>query len=147
MPASRSAAATTLAPRSCPSRPGLPTRTRILRCMRSPIGSGFQGTWRPSSSIADPGTLARPWVLVPNRQLRLGGLVAPARLLEILRRRRDHALVVDGLQDHSLFQEQVQRRFGGFTGRERVEAKVPVAAQGLEPPRARGSGFPHDART
>src|SRR5689334_14769577 len=31
MPASRSEAATTLAPRSWPSRPGLQTRTRILR--------------------------------------------------------------------------------------------------------------------
>src|SRR6185369_15717064 len=37
MPASRSAAATTLAPRSCPSRPGLATSTRmgraLVRCM------------------------------------------------------------------------------------------------------------------
>src|SRR6267154_2936513 len=32
MPASRSAAATTLAPRSCPSSPGLATSTRIGRC-------------------------------------------------------------------------------------------------------------------
>src|SRR5512143_2584722 len=31
MPASRRAAATTLAPRSCPSKPGLATRTRIGR--------------------------------------------------------------------------------------------------------------------
>src|ERR1700678_1710375 len=31
MPASRRARAITLAPRSCPSRPGLPTNTRILR--------------------------------------------------------------------------------------------------------------------
>src|SRR6058998_545270 len=36
IPASRSAAATTLAPRSCPSRPGLPTSTRILRGIDSP---------------------------------------------------------------------------------------------------------------
>src|SRR5258705_10854255 len=36
MPASRSAAATTLAPRSWPSSPGLPTSTRILRCMAPP---------------------------------------------------------------------------------------------------------------
>ncbi|TMQ71252.1 MAG: tetratricopeptide repeat protein [Candidatus Eisenbacteria bacterium] len=33
MPASRKAAATTLAPRSCPSRPGFPTSTRILRAI------------------------------------------------------------------------------------------------------------------
>src|SRR5215813_4384117 len=37
MPASRSAAATTLAPRSCPSSPGLPTSTRILRCTSRPF--------------------------------------------------------------------------------------------------------------
>src|SRR5262245_18414786 len=33
MPASLSALATTLAPRSCPSRPGLATRTRIRSCV------------------------------------------------------------------------------------------------------------------
>src|SRR5690349_19295702 len=37
MPASRRAAATTLAPRSCPSRPGLATRTRIGRFLRFAI--------------------------------------------------------------------------------------------------------------
>src|SRR5437868_3528831 len=35
MPASRSAAAITRAPRSWPSRPGFATRTRILRSIRS----------------------------------------------------------------------------------------------------------------
>src|SRR5258706_13712008 len=41
MPASRSARATTSAPRSCPSRPGLATNTRILRSVILPPERGL----------------------------------------------------------------------------------------------------------
>src|SRR5262249_18385351 len=51
MPASRSAAATTLAPRSWPSRPGLPTSTRILRAIWS---------HRPPATSEAPSTIAPP---------------------------------------------------------------------------------------
>src|SRR5512144_528285 len=40
MPASRRARAMILAPRSCPSRPGLATTTRILRAVAASIRSG-----------------------------------------------------------------------------------------------------------
>src|SRR6478609_7416682 len=40
MPASRSARAMILAPRSCPSKPGLATTTRILRAVAVAIGAG-----------------------------------------------------------------------------------------------------------
>src|SRR3954447_21015809 len=43
MPASRSAAAMTRAPRSWPSSPGFPTRTRILPSMRSEPRRGLIG--------------------------------------------------------------------------------------------------------
>src|SRR4051794_30531188 len=47
MPASRSARAMIFAPRSCPSRPGLATTTRILRLTVSGIGAGKSMTPRP----------------------------------------------------------------------------------------------------
>src|SRR6185312_9233275 len=43
MPASRSAAAITRAPRSCPSRPGFATSTRILRSIVSEPRRGLIG--------------------------------------------------------------------------------------------------------
>src|SRR6185503_5088677 len=53
MPASRSDADTTLAPRSCPSRPGLATRTRIgldgLSVASAAAGMGAGMLCRPAS--------------------------------------------------------------------------------------------------
>src|SRR5512133_3623902 len=50
MPASRSAAATTLAPRSCPSRPGFATSTRIGRINDWSGASDGAENWRRSPS-------------------------------------------------------------------------------------------------
>src|SRR5919108_4234467 len=52
MPASRSALATTLAPRSCPSSPGLATTTRMRPC-----ATVFRS---PFAACADPGSAAGP---------------------------------------------------------------------------------------
>src|SRR2546427_10565166 len=74
-PASRSARATILAPRSCPSRPGLATTSRIFRSLRSGAvrarawpaqslgevrkggGAPLRGTSRPPA-----GSFVRPWL-------------------------------------------------------------------------------------
>src|SRR5687768_11113577 len=55
MPASRSARATTLAPRSCPSRPGLATTTRMRpgAVTRVPP-SGFEQTVREYAAVESP---------------------------------------------------------------------------------------------
>src|SRR5690606_39377896 len=45
MPASRSARAMTFAPRSCPSRPGLATKTRILRWETAAVGNDATSYW------------------------------------------------------------------------------------------------------
>src|SRR5579872_862833 len=55
MPASRSARAMTLAPRSCPSRPGLATSTRIGE-VRSCIGTLKNSTARRCSTARGTGT-------------------------------------------------------------------------------------------
>src|SRR6516165_4637480 len=57
-PASRSARATILAPRSCPSSPGLATRTRILRsAARAEVAlwSAVPDGWEAPSGAFDPG--------------------------------------------------------------------------------------------
>src|SRR5262245_54243558 len=102
--------------------------------MRSPIGSDGQGRCGASSTIADPWPFAGPRVLVPDRQLRLGRFVTTARLLEVLGRGRDRAMLVDRLQHDALPLEQVQRRLRALLAAERVEPEVTVAAQGLESP-------------
>src|SRR6266536_3078249 len=55
MPASRRARATTLAPRSCPSRPGLAITTRIRPC-----ATATSALSRPAVGACRPGTRARP---------------------------------------------------------------------------------------
>src|SRR6478735_1907833 len=45
MPASRRARAMILAPRSCPSRPGLATTTRIFRAVAASMSAGKVSAW------------------------------------------------------------------------------------------------------
>src|SRR2546428_4735085 len=106
MPASRSAAATTLAPRSCPSRPGFPTSTRILRCMLSP-GWNWGGT--PDRLTGENPPSARPHQPRGARHpaaasaLRVRGAGRPSlqglRALRVLtEREQPHGLVATALR-------------------------------------------------
>ena len=52
MPASRSARAMIFAPRSCPSRPGLATTTRILRAVAALTGGADATSAPPAGSVA-----------------------------------------------------------------------------------------------
>src|SRR6185436_7343477 len=74
IPASRSAAATTLAPRSCPSSPGLATRTRILRCMHAPKRTEvgwFRSFGRSEGHLDGPGwTIPGDGEVAPERKSR-----------------------------------------------------------------------------
>src|ERR1041384_6933106 len=61
MPASRSARAMILAPRSCPSRPGLATTTRILRAVAASIRPGtLAGTRAGAAAPGKPGGRGQP---------------------------------------------------------------------------------------
>src|ERR687886_804420 len=64
IPASRSAAATTLAPRSWPSRPGLATRTRIGRCIAVGTECAPASARVPAAEPARPDRVAKAlkWV-------------------------------------------------------------------------------------
>src|SRR5262245_46935584 len=124
MPASRNAAATTLAPRSWPSRPGLPTSTRILR--------GMFLLWRVRAECCR--TIARGSFVSGLVQLLLGFLVLAPRLIEVLRTDRDGIAVRILGDSHHAALQQVERGTRGFLGLEEPCAIVAVAADGLEPP-------------
>src|SRR5512133_2776174 len=70
MPASRSALATTLAPRSCPSSPGLATTTRMRPCATVPAA--------PPAVAYLPPRAARARKLILRSQLGHGWIVASA---------------------------------------------------------------------
>src|SRR5580765_3239601 len=165
MPASRSAAATTLAPRSCPSSPGLPTSTRILRCMLPPatrtISSPHPGARTRAATLARLpciGHAPRPRVrsgcalalaalLVGKLELRGRLQVDAARLGEVLGggRHRAAVLVLAQLDDVEALEQVLRgvRRFGALETERDVLA---VAAQGLQQPRALFVLTPHAAR-
>src|SRR5258706_15503248 len=122
MPASRNAAATTLAPRSCPSSPGFPTSTRILRCMPIPQGPSPR---RDSALV----------VLVRlHRQRLLGLVVRAARHHEVLGAHGDRAPLLVALPAHDPLLEQRQRHARRLLCLEGVRPVVVVAPQRLEPP-------------
>src|SRR5689334_20291021 len=86
MPASRKARAITLAPRSCPSRPGLATRTRILRSIRE-----FAITFTLTTTIRRVPDRFRKLRAVhrrSHRELRTHALLLVYRALCFLVRRR-----------------------------------------------------------
>src|SRR5436309_6055340 len=133
MPASRSAAATTLAPRSCPSRPGLPTRTRILRCMRSSPRDIHARSATVGHYTASAGS---PLKVRLQRERAPAVLVASSRFLEVLGRSRNRvSLIVERPPHDAEALEQQQGRAGAVLGLEVEGAVFTVAAQGLDPPR------------
>src|SRR5438552_9983100 len=124
MPASRNAAATTLAPRSWPSSPGLPTSTRILR--------GMSLLWRVRAERF--GTIARGSFVHGLVELLLGLLVLAPRLVEVFGADDDGiAIRVLGGTHHAALQ-QVERGPRRFLGLEEPGAIVVVATDGFEPP-------------
>src|SRR5215218_7864277 len=78
MPASRRALATTLAPRSCPSSPGLATTTRMRPCatVRCPSRRPFPGP--PLRCRAVPGTILPGHPAAPTTDRRGGPAPVPA---------------------------------------------------------------------
>src|SRR5262245_10260027 len=142
MPASRSAAATTLAPRSCPSRPGFPTRTRILRCMVSPGWIAARDRPRARRKYTNRGASVQPSMQRPGafavaeRQQPDGLGVTPARLLELLGGRQDRTLVLAArVHHHRALLEQLERGVGSLFHLEAVAHVLAVATQQLQPPR------------
>src|ERR1700710_930579 len=98
MPASRSARAMIFAPRSCPSRPGLATTTRILRLLEASIRP------RILALALDPDLhphVGRVDVAVDDVRARLGEPLAEGAAAHVARAEVDRALarvdVVDAL--------------------------------------------------
>src|SRR5262245_52820769 len=119
IPESRSAAATTLAPRSWPSSPGFPTSTRILRCMPPPSAPFIQ-------------ILALVELV---SELRLGVLLdLPCRGEVLVADRNRIALRVAQLANDAGL-DQLERRARGLLGLEAPGAVRAVPPQRLEPPR------------
>src|SRR6202521_3365546 len=75
MPASRSARAITLAPRSCPSRPGLATSTRILESIRTERRLWIRRQCPPGRAVHPP------FQYSPKSQRQFGGPVTPAHIV------------------------------------------------------------------
>src|SRR4030095_13225460 len=117
MPASRSARAMTLAPRSCPSSPGLAIRTRILGAVESmalPQPQRYEehkgrheGAWSEHGGFfIFPPDLAQRVAHLAERGVRAGGLEdrvhqvarAAGGLLQRAQRRRDPLLVARRLE-------------------------------------------------
>src|SRR6266540_6563144 len=88
MPASRSARAMILAPRSCPSRPGFATTTRIFRLLSGEPGAGSVLCSIVGGMLVDSDGRA-------SRQLAFGELLAQHLLVELAHARLRH-LVDEG---------------------------------------------------
>src|SRR5215510_1660708 len=152
MPASRSAAATTLAPRSCPSRPGLPTRTRILRGMASPgsrrAGRPAERSRKYTTRRQSTRSLHRPGPLsVPEREQTLGLVVPTLRLVELLVRGHERpAIIVRRVAHHPARFEQIERDPRRLLDGEAEAHVFALGPQQLEPPRVHARRPAHHAR-
>src|SRR2546426_12684241 len=133
MPASRSAAATTFAPRSWPSRPGLPTSTRILRGIES-SRLGWERSFAPDYSRraeraprrAGPQAVPGARLLFVRVQRPHGLLVDAPRLVEIRGARWLRLAILVEARAHDPASQEIERRVGGLLGLEEPRAIVTV---------------------
>src|SRR5690349_17338321 len=110
MPASRSARAMTLAPRSCPSSPGLAMTTLSLRTRQSAPRTSHPALCIPHSAIRTPQSNDRHlFVLAPDLTKRVAHLAdrrvgahgVEDRRHEVLARLRGGAQAIEGLRDRA----------------------------------------------